>query len=129
METENKVDLNTERKTQRNTIHMNKVKFVAKGNTDLIEKFINYLMHQGKKTVARTVLNDCFAIIEKKTGKKGKEVFNEALENVKPSLEVRAKRIGGSVYQIPMEVKPFRRFQLASRWILAAAEEKVPNGR
>ena len=58
---------------------MNKVKFVAKGNTDLIEKFINYLMHQGKKTVARTVLNDCFAIIEKKTGKKGKEVFSEAL--------------------------------------------------
>jgi len=103
---------------------MNKVKFVAKGNTDLIEKFINYLMHQGKKTVARTVLNDCFAIIEKKTGKKGKEVFNEALENVKPSLEVRAKRIGGSVYQIPMEVKPFRQFQLASRWILAAARGK-----
>ena len=81
-------------------------------------------MHQGKKTVARTVLNDCFAIIEKKTGKKGKEVFNEALENVKPSLEVRAKRIGGSVYQIPMEVKPFRQFQLASRWILAAARGK-----
>ncbi|MBI95941.1 30S ribosomal protein S7 [bacterium] len=103
---------------------MNKVKFVAKGNTDLIEKFINYLMHQGKKTVARTVLNDCFAIIEKKTGKKGKEVFSEALENVKPSLEVRAKRIGGSVYQIPMEVKPFRQFQLASRWILAAARGK-----
>ena len=77
---------------------MNKVKFVAKGNTDLIEKFINYLMHQGKKTVARAVLNDCFAIIEKKTGKKGKEIFSEALENVKPSLEVRAKRIGGSVY-------------------------------
>ena len=103
---------------------MNKVKFVAKGNTDLIEKFINYLMHKRKKTVARTVLNDCFAIIEKKTGKKGKEVFSEALENVKPSLEVRAKRIGGSVYQIPMEVKPFRQFQLASRWILAAARGK-----
>lgn len=103
---------------------MNKVKFVANGNTDLIEKFINYLMHQGKKTVARTVLNDCFTIIEKKTGKKGKDVFNEALENVKPSLEVRAKRIGGSVYQIPMEVKPFRQFQLASRWILAAARGK-----
>ena len=103
---------------------MNKIKFVAKGNTDLIEKFINYLMHQGKKTVARAVLNDCFAVIEKKTGKKGKEIFSEALENVKPSLEVRAKRIGGSVYQIPMEVKPFRQFQLASRWILAAARGK-----
>ncbi len=103
---------------------MSKVKFVAKGNTDLIEKFINYLMHGGKKTVARTVLNDCFAIIEKKTGKKGKEVFDEGIENIKPSLEVRAKRIGGSVYQIPMEVKPFRQFQLASRWILASARSK-----
>jgi len=103
---------------------MSKVKFVAAGNTELLEKFINYLMHGGKKTVARKVLNDCFAIIEKKTGKKGKEVFSEALENIKPSLEVRAKRIGGSVYQIPMEVKPFRQFQLASRWILAAARGK-----
>jgi len=97
-----------------------KVNFIANGNTELLEKFINYIMKDGKKTVARRNLTDAFAIIKKKTGSNPQEVFDKAMTEAKPSMEVRPKRIGGSVYQIPREVKPFRQFQLASRWMLAA---------
>ena len=100
------------------------VNFVANGNNEVLEKFINFIMLDGKKTVARRLLQETFDIVEKKTGEKPREVFDQALENIKPSLEVRPKRIGGSVYQIPREVKPKRQFQLASRWILAAARGK-----
>jgi len=100
------------------------VNFVANGNNEVLEKFINFIMLDGKKTVARRLLQETFDIVEKKTGQKPREVFDQALENIKPSLEVRPKRIGGSVYQIPREVKPKRQFQLASRWILAAARGK-----
>ena len=100
------------------------VNFVANGNNEVIEKFINFIMLDGKKTVARRLLKETFEIVQKKTGEKSREVFDQALENIKPSLEVRPKRIGGSVYQIPREVKPRRQFQLASRWILAAARSK-----
>jgi small subunit ribosomal protein S7 len=101
-----------------------KVKFIAKGNTEMNEKFINYLMQKGKKTTARRILNESFKIINEKTKKPAQDIFEQALENVKPSLEVRPRRIGGAVYQIPMEVKPYRQFQLASRWILAGARSK-----
>lgn len=101
-----------------------KVDFVAKGNTAQIEKFINYIMLDGKKTVARRNLSDTFELIKKKTGENPRQVFEKALQEAQPSMEVRAKRIGGSVYQIPMQVKPFRQFQLASRWILAAARSQ-----
>lgn len=101
-----------------------KVKFIAKGNTEMNEKFINYLMQKGKKTTARRILNDAFKIVADKTKKPAQEIFELALENVKPSLEVRPRRIGGAVYQIPMEVKPYRQFQLASRWMLAGARSK-----
>lgn len=101
-----------------------KVNFIAKGNTELLEKFINYIMKDGKKTVARRNLNDAFEIIKKKTGENPRDIFDKALTEAKPSMEVRPKRIGGSVYQIPMEVKPFRQFQLASRWILAAVRSQ-----
>jgi small subunit ribosomal protein S7 len=101
-----------------------KVHFIAKGNTEMNEKFINYLMKQGKKTTARRILKDAFEIVNQKTKKPAQEIFELALENVKPSLEVRPRRIGGAVYQIPMEVKPYRQFQLASRWMLAGARSK-----
>ena len=100
------------------------VNFVANGNNEVLEKFINFIMKDGKKTVARKLFAETMQIVEKKTGQKAREVFDQALENIKPSLEVRPKRIGGSVYQIPREVKPKRQFQLASRWILAAARGK-----
>jgi small subunit ribosomal protein S7 len=100
------------------------VHFVANGNNEVIEKFINFIMKDGKKTVARKLFKDTFEMIQKKTKEKPREVFDTALENIKPSLEVRPKRIGGSVYQIPREVKPKRQFQLASRWLLIAARSK-----
>ncbi len=101
-----------------------KVKFIAKNNTEVIEKFINYIMKQGKKTIARNLLKEAFEIVADKTKKDPYKVFEQALENAKPSLEVRPRRIGGAVYQIPMEVKPYRQFQLASRWLLAGARSK-----
>lgn len=101
-----------------------KAQFVASNNTPQLEKFINYLMHDGKKTVARRILSDAFEIIAKKTTENPRKIFEKALEEAKPSMEVRPRRVGGSVYQIPMEVKPFRQFQLASRWILATTRSQ-----
>ena len=103
---------------------MSKVQFIAKGNTQEIEKFINYLMHDGKKTVARRIMKDTLDILQQRTKQDPVKVFKEALDNIKPAMEVRAKRIGGAVYQIPVEVKPYRQFQLACRWLLAAARGK-----
>lgn len=103
---------------------MSNVEFIAKGNTQEIEKFINYLMHDGKKSIARKILRDTFDILQQRTKQDPAKVFKEALDNIKPAMEVRAKRIGGAVYQIPVEVKPYRQFQLACRWLLAAARGK-----
>jgi small subunit ribosomal protein S7 len=88
-----------------------------------ISRFINYLMYDGKKSVAQNDFYSAFAIIEK-TGQKPLEVFETALENVKPSLEVVSKRVGGANYQVPREVRPERQFMLASRWIISAARSK-----
>lgn len=93
------------------------------GRVDLA-KFINYLMSDGKKTTARKVLYDAFDKIEKKTKKNPLEVFDHAMRNVGPSLEVRGKRIGGANYQIPYPVRTERRFTLASRWLIDAASKK-----
>ena len=93
------------------------------GRVDL-SKFINYLMNDGKKTTARKVLYDAFEIIEQKTKKSPLEIFDRAIRNVGPSLEVRGKRIGGANYQIPYPVRAERRLTLAARWILDAARKK-----
>lgn len=85
------------------------------------EKFINYIMHGGKKTVARKIFNDMLGEIERRGNKTPKEVFRRAIENAKPSMEVRPKRIGGAVYQVPFEVSPGRQQMLAFRWILTGA--------
>jgi len=88
-----------------------------------ISRFINYLMYSGKRSVAESNLYSAFAVIEK-TGQKPLEIFETALENVKPSLEVISKRVGGANYQVPREVRPERQFMLASRWIISAARSK-----
>ena len=90
----------------------------------VLAKFMNRIMLDGKKSTSEKIVYGAFDLVSKKTDKEAIEFFHEALNNVKPSLEVRPKRIGGSVYQIPREVKPKRQFQLASRWILAAARSK-----
>ncbi len=88
-----------------------------KFNDILVAKFINSIMYDGKKAVARKVIYDAFQIIEERTKKPGLEVFKKALNNVQPVIEVRSRRVGGATYQVPTEVRPERRSALAMRWI------------
>lgn len=100
------------------------VQHIPEGSNLLTEKFICYIMKDGKKTIARTIFVDTLAIISQKGDKHPEKVFEQAIQNVKPETEVRAKRIGGAVYQIPVEVKPGRQIMLAFRWILDAARKR-----
>jgi len=93
-------------------------------NNITVAKFINHIMKGGKKTTARKVVYDTFDIIKEKTKKDPLEVFELALENVGPLLEVKAKRVGGATYQVPREVKGERRLTLAVRWIIKGARSK-----
>lgn len=88
------------------------------------EKFVNYIMKRGKKSTARRIFADVLGEIQKKGHSSPDQVFEKAIENVKPNMEVRPKRIGGAVYQIPIEVKPGRRTMLAYRWLLEAARKE-----
>jgi small subunit ribosomal protein S7 len=93
-------------------------------NSLLLAKFINKMMERGKKSTAQRIVYDCLGVIEKQTGQPGFEVFQKAINNVKPTLEVRPRRVGGATYQIPMEVRSDRRNALAFRWILGYANER-----
>ena len=86
-------------------------------NSKLVTKLVNNIMYDGKKGVAQKIVYDAFAIIEQKMGQNPLEVFTAALENVMPVLEVKARRVGGSNYQVPMEVRAERRQTLGLRWI------------
>ncbi|WP_457594499.1 30S ribosomal protein S7 [Hydrogenimonas sp.] len=93
-------------------------------NSKVVTKFINGIMLDGKKSVAETVMYSALKIAEEKTGKKGIEVFDEAIENVKPLMEVKSRRVGGATYQVPIEVRPVRQQALAIRWIIDAARKR-----
>jgi len=94
-------------------------------NSLLASKFINCLMHDGKKSVAQGVFYDALDVIAKKVHEHSPiEVFTQAVENVKPHIEVRSKRVGGAAYQVPMQVNKGRQQSLAFRWILMAVREK-----
>ena len=95
-----------------------------KYNSILVAKFINQVMRKGKKSKAEKIVYSAFTIAEKKLKNPALEVFEKALENVGPALEVRSRRIGGATYQIPMEVKKDRETILAMRWIIEAARDK-----
>lgn len=97
--------------------------YIPDNSTELQEKFINYLMLDGKKNIARKIFYETMTLISEKD-KQPEKVFEKAIENVKPPMEVRAKRIGGSVYQIPVEVKPKRQMALAFRWIIQGCRLK-----
>ena len=86
-------------------------------NSVLVTKLVNSIMLDGKKGVAQKVVYGAFELIEEKTGKSPLEVFNQALENIMPSLEVKARRVGGATYQVPIEVRPARRQTLGLRWL------------
>jgi small subunit ribosomal protein S7 len=87
-----------------------------------VAKFINYVMSRGKKTIAQKVVYGAFDIIKEKTKKDGLQIFQQAIKQVGPTVEIRGRRIGGANYQIPFPVKEGRRFTLACRWIIAAAK-------
>ena len=93
-------------------------------NSKLVTKLINNVMEDGKKGVAQKIVYDAFSSIEAKLGQNPLEVFNEALENVMPVLEVKARRVGGSTYQVPMEVRAERRQTLGLRWLILFARKR-----
>ena len=90
----------------------------------LVTKLINNVMYDGKKGVAQTIVYDAFKLIEEKLGQNALEVFQEALENIMPVLEVKARRVGGSTYQVPMEVRPERQQTLALRWLVGYSRNR-----
>ena len=90
----------------------------------LVTKLINNVMYDGKKGVAQTIVYDAFAIIEAKVGQNALEAFEEALNNLKPQLEVKARRVGGSTYQVPMEVRAERQQTLALRWLVGYSRNR-----
>ena len=98
--------------------------YIPQGSDPTIEKFINCVMTQGKKSIARRIFWDAIEIIKSRTKEKPLEVFSKALLNVTPLVEVRPKRVGGAVYQVPVEVNPRRQQALSIRWILTAARAR-----
>jgi len=93
-------------------------------NDLLVAKFINSIMLEGKKSVARKIVYSAFNIIEEKSKKSGLETFKKAIANVAPVIEVRSRRVGGATYQVPTEVRPERRTALAMRWIKTYARSR-----
>jgi small subunit ribosomal protein S7 len=96
-----------------------------KYNNKLVAKFINNLLRRGKKSCAESILYGAFDIIEKRTKEQAVELFEKALGNVKPVIEVKSRRVGGSTYQVPTEVVPSRRVALAIRWIITHSRERT----
>jgi small subunit ribosomal protein S7 len=93
----------------------------------MVTKFINYTMRGGKRSVAEKSLYSAFDMIRDKSGQEGIDVFRSALNNVKPAVEVKSRRIGGATYQVPVEVRPERRTQLAMRWLIGFARSRPEN--
>ncbi len=98
--------------------------YIPVGSDTLQEKFVNCLMKRGKKTIARKIFADALEIIKTRTKDPPLEIFSKALLNATPLVEVRPKRVAGSVYQVPVEVSPRRQQTLSIRWILGAARER-----
>ena len=95
-------------------------------NSKVVTKLVNHIMKDGKKGTAQRIIYDAFDIVKEKTGEEAMVVFNKAMENIKPSLEVKSRRVGGANYQVPVEVKPERAQALAFRWLAQYA--RLRNG-
>ena len=96
----------------------------AKYGDLVLAKFINCMMYDGKKSVAEDTVYSALEVIGERSGQDAVKVFHEALDNVKPSVEVRSRRVGGATYQVPIEVRPIRRQALAIRWLIEIARKR-----
>lgn len=114
--------------SRRNTASVREVLPDAKFNSTVVTKLINQIMEDGKRTIAQNIVYDAFDTMEQKLGTPAMDIFNQAMENVKPVLEVKARRVGGSTYQVPMEIRAVRRQTLAIRWIVDAARKRNERG-
>lgn len=95
-----------------------------KHDSVLVTKFVNYVMRQGKKSTAERILYNAIDIMAKRTNQDGLGILTKAVNNVKPNIEVKSRRVGGATYQVPIEVKPERRTALALRWIIGFAKSR-----
>ena len=100
----------------------------AKYDNKLVAKFIKSIMHDGKKSTAEKILYSALNIIEDKTKESPVKLFEQALDNVRPQIEVKSRRVGGSTYQVPTEVRPSRRTALGIRWIISFARKRSEKG-
>ncbi len=96
----------------------------AKYDSKLVAKFIKSIMEDGKKSLAESILYSAFDIIEKKTNEAPLKMFEQAIENVRPMIEVKSRRVGGSTYQVPTEIRPSRRTALGIRWLIGFARKR-----
>jgi small subunit ribosomal protein S7 len=110
---------------RRNRAVKRPIKPDVKYNSRLVSNFINKLMKDGKKTLAARIFYDALDLVEKRTKKPGIEIFEQAIKNATPLIEVRPRRVGGATYQIPLEVRPERRESLAIRWLVNASRERT----
>lgn len=94
-------------------------------NREDVAKFINYIMQRGKKTVAQSIVYEALDIVSQKTKQDALEIFDTAIKNVSPTVEIRGRRVGGANYQVPIAVRPSRSFVLGCRWLIDAAEAKA----
>ena len=100
----------------------------SKYESKLVARFVNALMRDGKKSVAEAILYDAFDTIEKKTKSSPVKIFEQALDNVRPVIEVKSRRVGGSTYQVPTEIRQSRRMALGIRWVIGFARKRSEKG-
>ena len=109
---------------RRRVVGQRKILPDPKFKSELLAKFMNVVMLDGKKSTAEKIVYGALEIVAEKTGKPHLEVFEDALENIRPTVEVKSRRVGGSTYQVPVEVRPVRRNALGMRWMVEAARKR-----
>tara|TARA_B100001094_G_scaffold332964_1_gene407557 strand:- start:371 stop:841 length:471 start_codon:yes stop_codon:yes gene_type:complete len=109
---------------RRRVVGQRKILPDPKFNSEILAKFINVLMLDGKKSVAEKIIYDALDVASGKSTKEHLDIFEVALDNVRPAVEVKSRRVGGSTYQVPVEVRPVRRNTLAMRWLIEAARKR-----
>jgi len=93
-------------------------------NSEMVSRLINKIMLEGKKSIAESIIYNAFLLVNKRTGKDPLEVYEQAMRNIMPVVEVRPRRVGGATYQVPMEVRPVRKLDLGLRWLIANARKR-----